>query len=697
MPRSELRANATVVLICLLLFPIIANPSVARAVGEPVNGFPNWAERVVHEWMNRARVDPQVEMSACGAPCLEHACYGPMPPLTWSQALNRSARFHSDEMVRQGYFAHDSACTVVPNINALYPTSCNGAASCACVGGTTKCSPNCTDFGSRVELFGASPSGEIIVSTSDPDDSFYIWLFEQGDTTSCQFTSRNGHRWLILQSTGSVGVGVAGFSTGDFGDGAAATKIPSGSHYPQQAASVDIWANWYDTAAPSLATVNVDGTCNAMTLRRGTATNGAWSATVSGVGSGCHRYFFNFRDASGATVTYPTTGSLAIGSGAGCPDWDASRPPACGTAANSPTPTASPSPLATQTRTASPTASRTATVTATASRTRTASATASATPSSTPPPTGPPVSGYVRYYSNGLAVAGIDVHASGAGATTSSSSTDASGHYVLSNVPTQSPLISADATGGTGNAISALDAAYVLQYVAALRHLSPEQILACDVTGNGTLSALDATMLLQYAAGLITTFPVRGACNSDWVFIPNPAAAPNQTLIEPQTSAGQCVAGGIAYPSLTAPLDEQNFSALVFGDCTGNWQPPASAAALRTARGQGTDLSRSTQIRRLPGGRVVLSVAADRSQPTNAAQIDVLYDAAALRLVTARPVGRARHAAVAVNSRDPGLVRLAIASGTAIPADGRPMAVLVFDAPRKIAIPTPSVSVRLDQ
>src|SRR6185369_16065667 len=185
----------------LVLSAVALDGSPARAVGEPVNGFPNWAERVVHEWANRARVDPQVEMNACGAPCLEHACYAAaMPPLTWNEALNRAARYHSDEMVRQGYFAHNSACTVVSNISTLYPATCNGAASCACVGGTKACSPTCTDFGARVERFGGSPSGEIIVSTSDPDQSFYIWLFEPGDTTSCQFTSANGHRWLILKS-----------------------------------------------------------------------------------------------------------------------------------------------------------------------------------------------------------------------------------------------------------------------------------------------------------------------------------------------------------------------------------------------------------------------------------------------------------------------------------------------------------------
>ncbi len=301
------------------------------AVGEgTADGFPNWGERVVHEWMNRARCDPQIEMTACGSACGDAACYTPMPPMTYEEALNRSARFHSDEMVQQNYFAHDSICTIVNNISTTYPASCNAAASCACVGGTDTCMPACTTWDQRIGLFGAGAAGEIIASDPDPNGSFYLWLYEPYMSNVCQFTSQNGHRWLILTSTGPVGTGVTGLATGDFsGDSFTQTKIPSGSHYPQQASSIDMWANWYDTAGPSLSTVNVDGTCQPMTLQRGVTTNGAYQATVTSAASGCHRYYFLFKDSAGNEVDYPTTGSLAIGAPSGsCPDWDPSRPPA---------------------------------------------------------------------------------------------------------------------------------------------------------------------------------------------------------------------------------------------------------------------------------------------------------------------------------------------------------------------------------
>jgi len=163
------------------------------------------------------------------------------------------------------------------------------------------------------------------VGTADPSSAVHVWLFEPSTGSGCGYTAQNGHRWLILNSRGSVGVGVMSAAVADFDGATTPSKIASGSHYPQQAPSVEIWANWFDSAAPRSANVVVDGHCAAMTLRRGTPANGAWMATANGVGSGCHRYYFSFVDATGAVVTYPTTGSLGIGSGAACADWDSTR------------------------------------------------------------------------------------------------------------------------------------------------------------------------------------------------------------------------------------------------------------------------------------------------------------------------------------------------------------------------------------
>ena len=309
-------------------------------VGEPVNGFPNWQERVIHEWINRARVDPQADLAGCGANCGENigGCYTPQVPLIWDANAGRSARYHSAEMGLQSFFAHDSNCTLVSNLNSLYPGSCGGSASCACVGGMSMCNPTCTPWSSRIGLFGAGAAGEIIAAGySDANSAFYGWLWEPSSSTSCSFGSANGHRWLILKENSAVGAGYQSGSgpyvryyTGDFADSnSPIPKIPSGTHYPQQASSIDFWANWYDSAPPQSAAVNVDGICYPMTLKRGSASNGAWAALgVTGLGSGCHRYFFTFHDSTGTEVTYPSTGSYGIGVTA-CNDWDVSRPSSC--------------------------------------------------------------------------------------------------------------------------------------------------------------------------------------------------------------------------------------------------------------------------------------------------------------------------------------------------------------------------------
>ena len=95
--------------VVLLLFASVLVLCVRRAAaeGEEINGFPNWNERVLHEWTNRARSDPQTEMTACGANCGDAACYAPIAPLRWSEAFAHSSRFHADNMTLLGFQMND--------------------------------------------------------------------------------------------------------------------------------------------------------------------------------------------------------------------------------------------------------------------------------------------------------------------------------------------------------------------------------------------------------------------------------------------------------------------------------------------------------------------------------------------------------------------------------------------------------------
>lgn len=246
-----------------------------------------------------------------------------------------------------------------------------------------------------------------------------------------------------------------------------------------------------------------------------------------------------------------------------------------GTAGATPTPTATPTATTqppTATRTAVATATRTGTATATRTPSTTVTATVTRTRTTTSTPTTPPLfqlAGRIRT-ADGQPLAGAVVSLP---PTSQTATTDANGNYAFAAAPGIPLQIAPRRGGGAGSAVSALDAAYVLQAVANTRTLTPAQRLAGDVTGDGTLSTLDAVLMLQRAVGGTTPFPAADTCASDWLFIPAPTAAPNQSLVAPALATGQCQPGAIAFNPLSANAAGQDFTAVLLGDCTGNWSP----------------------------------------------------------------------------------------------------------------------------
>ncbi|HEY0591923.1 MAG TPA: CAP domain-containing protein, partial [Thermoanaerobaculia bacterium] len=231
-----------------LLVVLLCSSRIAAAEGDPA-AYPSWEERVIHQWINRARVEPAPELADCGANCsvAERApgCYAPKPPLFLGAGLAMAARFHSASMAKQGFFAHATPCQLRGDLASVFPEACDGSAACACAG-TGSTSP-----GGRVARFGGSYSGEIIAAGyPDPLAAFYGWLHEPvASNAPCDWSSdggwnTNGHRWLILTSTGSVGAGYASggswgrYFTADFGGGGEIARIPSGAHYPRQAPTI---------------------------------------------------------------------------------------------------------------------------------------------------------------------------------------------------------------------------------------------------------------------------------------------------------------------------------------------------------------------------------------------------------------------------------------------------------------------------
>lgn len=303
----------------------------------------------------------------------------------------------------------------------------------------------------------------------------------------------------------------------------------------------------------------------------------------------------------------------------------------------------------------------------------TATATPSPTPTATPvPPTPTPtptwqVSGALRYYAGARPIANATVRMDGPVPVQAASGAD--GVYVCAGAQPGTNTLTPSKHGDTGGAVSALDAAYVLQRVVGLRTFDAYQTLGCEVTGNGALSALDASLILQRTVGLLAAFPVETACGSEWAFVPVPAAAPNQRLVQPGTSGG-CQAGAVSYEPLTAAAAGQDFLGVVFGDCTGNWTPGSGGAAVRARKDAAGRVVFGRG--RLGKERLVVPVTID-AEPFHALELE-LQTPGGVTAVRVRRGPAAAAAALAVAAGERGRLRIALASADGV--DARRMPVL---------------------
>jgi hypothetical protein len=153
------------------------------------------------------------------------------------------------------------------------------------------------------------------------------------------------------------------------------------------------------------------------------------------------------------------------------------------------------------------------------------------------------------------------------------------------------------------------------------------------------------------------------------VFLPAASAAANQTQLKPALSTTACALGRISFDSLAAAATDRNFTAILFGDCTGSWKSAsaggggsaaphafhANAVQMGTAK-----LGPATRI----GGTLRLPVFVRNVSP-KALDIELTYDArlTAASIDPPQPSGRT----LVFNVVRPGVLRIALASANPIP------------------------------
>lgn len=348
------------------------------------------------------------------------------------------------------------------------------------------------------------------------------------------------------------------------------------------------------------------------------------------------------------------------------------------------TPVATATSTHTPTHTVPPTATRTLTPTHTPTRTPTLTATPTdptATPSPSPTPAGARkrrVRGFVGYYSTLQAVEATQVEAQGP--ETLCADTDTTGQFTLDGLDDADWLVRPSKQGGTGEAVTAMDAVYVLQATIGLRDFDAFQQTLGDVTGNGTLSALDAATILRRTVGVIDSFPVADRCGSDWVFEPVPAG--NGLSLAPSTASAVCQTGAITFHPLDSDVDNQSFLAGVLGDCTGNWQPIVEGQ-VSSASTAGEPLRVEVREERASNGsdrRLFITI--DTATPVYAVAIDVRTEspnpASGVRVRTIPAVAQMVRV---VDAERPGQIRVALASAAPFRAAGGAMVMVSLSIP----------------
>ncbi|MFN0139789.1 MAG: cohesin domain-containing protein [Pyrinomonadaceae bacterium] len=124
----------------------------------------------------------------------------------------------------------------------------------------------------------------------------------------------------------------------------------------------------------------------------------------------------------------------------------------------------------------------------------------------------------------------------GAGAT--------AGQYSLTGFGAGGYTVTPSKTGGVNGSISSFDAAKVAQHVAGVATLTGNQLTVADVTGNGKIQSFDAALIGQYAVN--TT---QSSLAGTWKFIPDSRN----------------------YASVTSNVGGEDYSALLMGEVSGNW------------------------------------------------------------------------------------------------------------------------------
>jgi hypothetical protein len=167
------------------------------------------------------------------------------------------------------------------------------------------------------------------------------------------------------------------------------------------------------------------------------------------------------------------------------------------------------------------------------------------------------ISGHVIYTASDAGVGDAQVTLSGAsGFPTQTATTLADGSYTFSNVPaggnyTIAPSKASSEAGG----VSAFDASLTARYALNLISLNSEQQIAADASNNNGVSAFDASLIARSALSI-----------------------PNESIV----GSWKFKQASRTVTNLDGDQTGQDFAAVLVGDVSASWTPPAPAFAFKS-------------------------------------------------------------------------------------------------------------------
>ncbi len=122
------------------------------------------------------------------------------------------------------------------------------------------------------------------------------------------------------------------------------------------------------------------------------------------------------------------------------------------------------------------------------------------------------------------------------------------GNYSLTGFGSGAYAVTPSKTGGV-NSITSFDAAKIAQHVAGISSLTATQLIAADVSNNGTVSSFDAGQIARY----VTSSPPFGITGT-WKFTP----------------------ANRNYATVNVNITGEDYTALLMGEVSGNWTNTAA-------------------------------------------------------------------------------------------------------------------------